>query len=69
MSPFTLAAGLGDSFDWASYLMEGIEFPTFSDDESEEVCAVMIALMLRWCVLTIQGICGCPFLFKDCDPS
>ena len=27
---------LSDSFDWASYLMEGIEYPTYSD--SDEVC-------------------------------
>ena len=25
----------GEPFDWASYLMEGIEFPTYSDTDSE----------------------------------
>ena len=24
---------LSDSFDWASYLMEGIEYPTYSDTD------------------------------------
>lgn len=26
-------AELSDSFDWASYLMEGIEYPTYSDTD------------------------------------
>ena len=25
----------GEPFDWAGYLMEGIEFPTYSDTDSE----------------------------------
>ena len=25
----------GEPFDWASYIMEGIEFPTYSDTDSE----------------------------------
>ena len=28
-----LCAELSDSFDWASYLMEGIEYPTYSDSD------------------------------------
>ena len=53
----SLAPGLGDSFDWASYLMEGIEFPTFSDDESEEVCALMMPLVLQWCANSVAVVC------------
>ncbi len=30
-----------DSFNWAAYLNEGIEIPSFSDSTSEEVCYVM----------------------------
>ena len=28
-----LCPELSDSFDWASYLMEGIEYPTYSDSD------------------------------------
>ena len=30
-----------DGFNWAAYLNEGIEIPSFSDSTSEEVCYVM----------------------------
>lgn len=28
---------LTDSFDWASYLMEGIEYPTYSDSDEVKI--------------------------------
>ena len=34
-----LCPELSDSFDWASYLMEGIEYPTYSD--SDEVKLIL----------------------------
>ena len=30
---FIVLSELSDSFDWASYLMEGIEYPTYSDSD------------------------------------
>ena len=32
-SPACVYAEVSDSFDWASYLMEGIEYPSYSDTD------------------------------------
>lgn len=41
-------AELGDGFDWASYLMEGIEYPSYSDTESEVHVLVRVHNLWPW---------------------
>ena len=45
---------VGDGFDWAAYLREGIELPSYSDSDSE-VCSstimyIHVYVLIEWCV-------------------
>ena len=45
----------GEPFDWASYLMEGIEFPTYSGTDSEVRNNLSHTQLLRGTMATVKG--------------
>ena len=45
----------GEPFDWASYLMEGIEFPTYSDTDSEVRKSVTHTVPVGGTIATVKG--------------
>ena len=42
-----ICVDVGDGFDWAAYLREGIELPSYSDTDSEVYIAALSSVLLH----------------------